>query len=76
MDPSHELHSGVSSINSPYILEGKDKKVFERLKAGALDWKLAPSRSPACKTYIHLRRKCYLHGVFIAKSDWRVADSG
>lgn len=57
-------------INSPYILEGKDKTVFDMLKAelaqmeeGAVDIrKLA-------ETLLRLDPNALLHGVFLAKKD-------
>lgn len=57
-------------INSPYILEGKDKTVFEMLKRelagmeeGAVDIrKLA-------KVLLHLDANAVIHGVFLAKGD-------
>ncbi len=57
-------------INSPYILEGKDKSVFEKLKKelaemeeGAVDIrKLA-------KVLLHLDVNAVMHGVFLAKKD-------
>lgn len=57
-------------INSPYILEGKDKSVFEKLKKelaemeeGAVDIrKLA-------KVLLHLDANAVIHGIFLAKKD-------
>ncbi len=57
-------------INSPYILEGKDKSVFEKLKKelaemeeGAVDIrKLA-------KVLLHLDANAVVHGVFLAKKE-------
>lgn len=57
-------------INSPYILEGKDKTVFEKLKSelagmeeGAVDIrKLA-------KVLLHIDTNAVIHGVFLAKGD-------
>jgi len=57
-------------INSPYILEGKDKSVFDKLKKelaemeeGAVDIrKLA-------KVLLHLDTNAVIHGVFLAKKE-------
>jgi CRISPR-associated protein Csb1 len=57
-------------INSPYILEGKDKSVFDKLKKelaemeeGAVDiQKLA-------KVLLHIDTNAVIHGVFLAKKE-------
>lgn len=57
-------------INSPYILEGKDKSVFDKLKKelaemeeGAVDIrKLA-------RVLLHLDANALIHGVFLAKKE-------
>ncbi len=57
-------------INSPYILEGKDKKVFERLKAGAAGLEIGPVKiSQLARLIFTYDANAILHGVFIAKSD-------
>lgn len=57
-------------INSPYILEGKDQRVFDMLKRdvtgmeeGPVDIKLL------AKTIFRYDANAVLHGVFLAKSD-------
>lgn len=57
-------------LNSPYILEGKDKSFFDRLKGdlgamekGRVDLKLLAS------TLLKYDVNALLHGVFLAKSD-------
>ncbi|HID49497.1 MAG TPA: type I-U CRISPR-associated protein Cas7 [Chromatiales bacterium] len=58
-------------INSPYILEGKDKTVFDKLKSelvadtdeGIVDIK------KLAKILLHLDTNALLHGVFLAKKD-------
>jgi len=57
-------------INSPYILEGKDKTFFDTLKAelgatdiGRIDW------SKVAKTLFKYDPNSLLHGVFLAKPD-------
>lgn len=57
-------------LNSPYILEGKDKSVFNRLKSELAD--LEEGRVDIRKlaaTLIRLDTNAALHGVFIAKQD-------
>lgn len=57
-------------INSPYILEGKDKSVFDMLKKDAAGMEIGPVK---LKTLAQLVLKydanALLHGVFLAKSD-------
>ncbi len=57
-------------INSPYILEGKDKTVFELLKSelADMDEGLVDIRKLA-KTLLQLDTNALLHGVFLAKKD-------
>lgn len=57
-------------INSPYILEGKDKSVFEKLKKelaemeeGAVDIR------KLTKILLQLDANAVIHGVFLAKKD-------
>ncbi len=57
-------------INSPYILEGKDKTVFDKLKSelADMDEGIVDIRKLA-KTLLHLDTNAVLHGVFLAKKD-------
>ncbi len=57
-------------INSPYILEGKDKTVFDRLKSelADMDEGIVDIRKLA-KTLLQLDTNALLHGVFLAKKD-------
>ncbi len=57
-------------INSPYILEGKDKTVFDRLKAELADMEegIVDIRKLA-ETLLRLDTNALLHGVFLAKKD-------
>lgn len=57
-------------LNSPYMLEGKDKKFFNTLKEefGALDE--GPIDRPLlAKTLLKYDVNCLLHGVFLAKKE-------
>ena len=57
-------------INSPYILEGKDKRVFERLKNDAAGLETGPVKiSELARLVFKYDANAILHGVFIAKSD-------
>jgi len=57
-------------INSPYILEGADKQVFERLKADAAGMETGPVRiASLAKLVFKYDANAVLHGVFLAKSD-------
>lgn len=57
-------------INSPYILEGKDKSVFDRLKQDAAGLEIGPVKiSDLAKLVFKYDANAILHGVFIAKSD-------
>jgi CRISPR-associated protein Csb1 len=57
-------------INSPYILEGKDKRVFDRLKNDAAGLETGPVKiSELAKLVFKYDVNAILHGVFIAKSD-------
>lgn len=57
-------------INSPYILEGADKKVFEKLKAELADMEegLVDLRKLA-RVLLSLDINALLHGVFLAKKE-------
>jgi CRISPR-associated protein Csb1 len=57
-------------INSPYILEGQDRTVFERLKNELADMEegVVDLRKLA-KTLLALDVNALLHGVFLAKKD-------
>jgi len=57
-------------INSPYILEGKDKTVFDRLKSelADMDEGIVDIRKLA-ETLLQLDVNALLHGVFLAKKD-------
>ncbi|HZT68336.1 MAG TPA: type I-U CRISPR-associated protein Cas7, partial [Terriglobia bacterium] len=56
-------------INSPYILEGADKTVFERLKKDAAGLEIGPVRPRELAALIlKYDVNALLHGVFIAKS--------
>jgi CRISPR-associated protein Csb1 len=56
-------------INSPYILEGADKTVFERLKKDAAGLEIGPVRPRELAALIFkFDVNALLHGVFIAKS--------
>ncbi len=57
-------------INSPYILEGKDKSVFDRLKKEAAGLDGGPVKIGDLATLVFkYDANAVLHGVFIAKSD-------
>jgi CRISPR-associated protein Csb1 len=57
-------------INSPYILEGKDKRVFERLKNDAAGLETGPVKiSELARLVFKYDANAILHGVFIAKGD-------
>lgn len=57
-------------INSPYILEGQDKTVFDRLKSELADMEegFVDLRKLA-KSLLALDPNALLHGVFLAKKD-------
>lgn len=56
-------------INSPYILEGADKTVFERLKREAAGLEIGPVKPRDLATLVFkYDANAVLHGVFIAKS--------
>lgn len=57
-------------INSPYILEGADKKVFDLLKRDAAGLEMGPVRlSDLAGIVFKYDPNAVLHGVFLAKSD-------
>jgi len=57
-------------INSPYILEGKDKSVYEQLKKEVAGMEIGPIRTSDLAKLVFKRDvNAVLHGVFIAKSD-------
>lgn len=57
-------------INSPYILEGKDKTVFDLLKSELADMNEgAVDLKKLAKTLLKLDINALLHGVFLAKKD-------
>lgn len=57
-------------INSPYILEGKDRSVFDRLKADAAGMEIGPVRLRQLASLVFTYdANAVLHGVFLAKSE-------
>lgn len=57
-------------INSPYILEGKDKTVFDRLKQDAGGIEIGPVKlMQLASLVLKYDINAVLHGVFVAKSD-------
>ncbi len=57
-------------INSPYILEGKDRSVFDRLKADAAGMEIGPVRiRDLARLVLKYDANALLHGVFLAKSE-------
>lgn len=57
-------------INSPYILEGKDKTVFDMLKAELADMSEGVvDLKKLAATLLRLDSNALLHGVFLAKKD-------
>jgi CRISPR-associated protein Csb1 len=57
-------------INSPYILEGKDKSVFDRLKHDLADMEEgAVDITELAKVLLHLDANALIHGVFLAKKE-------
>jgi CRISPR-associated protein Csb1 len=57
-------------LNSPYILEGEDKTVFNRLKAELADMEQgAVDIRKLASVLLRLDANALLHGVFLAKSD-------
>lgn len=57
-------------LNSPYILEGKDKSVFNQIKRDAAGLETGPVKlSQLARLVFKYDANAVLHGVFIAKSD-------
>jgi CRISPR-associated protein Csb1 len=57
-------------INSPYILEGKDKTVFNRLRQDAAGLEIGPVKVRELAAMVfRYDTNAVLHGVFIAKSN-------
>lgn len=57
-------------INSPYILEGKDKSVFNYLKEDAAGLEMGPVKlKNLAEIVMKYDANAMLHGVFLAKSD-------
>lgn len=57
-------------LNSPYILEGKDKSVFDALKAELAPMGEGPiDRGKLAQVLLRFDANCLLHGIFLAKSD-------
>ncbi|MEX2281207.1 MAG: type I-U CRISPR-associated RAMP protein Csb1/Cas7u [Gemmatimonadota bacterium] len=57
-------------INSPYILEGKDKKVFDMLKADLAGMEEGPVNiKKLAAILLKLDANALIHGVFLAKSE-------
>jgi CRISPR-associated protein Csb1 len=57
-------------INSPYILEGKDKSVFDRLKQDAASMEIGPVKlKDLAALVLNYDANALLHGVFLAKSE-------
>lgn len=57
-------------LNSPYILEGKDRSVFDRLKAELADMEEGVVDIPKlASVLLRLDTNALLHGVFLAKKD-------
>ncbi|HZP96253.1 MAG TPA: type I-U CRISPR-associated RAMP protein Csb1/Cas7u [Candidatus Limnocylindria bacterium] len=57
-------------INSPYILEGQDKGVFEKLKQDAAGMETGPVDIPAlARLILRYDANAVIHGVFLAKKE-------
>ncbi len=57
-------------INSPYILEGKDKSVFDQIKKDAVGLEYGPvKQTELAQLVFKYDANAVLHGVFLAKSD-------
>lgn len=57
-------------INSPYILEGKDKSVFDALKAAAAPLASGPVKiSQLAKLVFKYDANAVIHGLFLAKAE-------
>jgi CRISPR-associated protein Csb1 len=71
-DGAHLTNSVLEAhrINSPYILEGKDKSVFDILKSGAAGLETGPVKiSQLASLVFKYDANAVLHGLFLAKSD-------
>lgn len=71
-DGTHFTNSVLEAhrINSPYILEGMDKSVFDLLKTGAAGLQTGPVKiSQLASLVFKYDANAVLHGVFLAKSD-------
>jgi len=71
-DGTHFTNSILEAhrINSPYILEGMDRSVFDLLKAGAAGLQTGPVKiSQLASLVFRYDANAVLHGVFISKSD-------
>jgi CRISPR-associated protein Csb1 len=57
-------------INSPYILEGQDKGIFDRLKQEVANMEIGPvDIRTLAKLVMKYDPNAVIHGVFLAKSD-------
>ena len=57
-------------INSPYILEGKDRSVFNKLKQDAAGMEIGPVKlKTLARLVLNYDANALLHGVFLAKSE-------
>ncbi len=57
-------------INSPYVLEGKDKSVFNSLKSQLAEMEEGPvDIKKLAAVLLNLDANALIHGVFLAKSD-------
>lgn len=57
-------------INSPYILEGQDKSVFNKLKQDVAGMEIGPVNiASLAKLIVKYDPNAAVHGVFLAKSD-------
>lgn len=57
-------------INSPYILEGKDRSMFERLKTDAAGMEIGPVKLRQLASLVFkYDPNAILHGVFLSKSE-------
>lgn len=57
-------------INSPYILEGKDRKVFDQIKRATAEMEAGPIKLPELAALVFkYDANAILHGVFLAKSE-------
>lgn len=57
-------------INSPYILEGKDRSVFEKLKKELAEMEEGPvDIRKLAEVLLHLDTNAVIHGVFLAKKE-------